>query len=84
MHSFVFGCGFCHFCSFWKIWVPPTCGIKHAVAQQFFLGDLWCVHVERWPWSGDGRHGCGALCKALEGADRAVRRQPGANNICSH
>ena len=20
----------CHFCSFWKIWLPPTYGLKHA------------------------------------------------------
>ena len=24
----------CHFCRFWKIWVPPTYSLKHAAAQQ--------------------------------------------------
>ena len=43
MHSFVFGSGFCHFCSGWKIWVPPTYGLKHACRSmpqhsKFFLG----------------------------------------------
>ena len=32
MHSFVFGFGFCHVWSFWKIWVTPTYGLKHATA----------------------------------------------------
>ena len=52
MHSFLFGSAFCRFCSFWKIWAPPTCGLKHAA----FLGDCWClvksaVHrlIHRWP-----------------------------------
>ena len=45
MHSFVFGSGVCHFGSFWKIWLPPTYGLKHAAAcrsmpqhSKFFLG----------------------------------------------
>ena len=43
MHSFVFGSGFCHLCSFWKIGLPPTYGLKPAAAQQIFLGDRWCL-----------------------------------------
>ena len=33
--------------SFWKIWVPPTYGLKHAAAQQIFLGTVgaWCQAV---------------------------------------
>ena len=32
MHSLVFGAWFCHFCSSWKLWVPPTNGLTHAAA----------------------------------------------------
>ena len=32
--AFVFGARFCHLCSFWKIWVPPTDGSKHAAASR--------------------------------------------------
>ena len=43
----VFGSGFCHLCSFWKIRLSPTYyGLKHAehaAAQQIFLGDCWCL-----------------------------------------
>ena len=45
MHSFVFGPRFCFFCSFSKIWVPPTRSLKFAAAQQIFLGDRCCLVV---------------------------------------
>ena len=51
MHSFVFGSRFCHFCSFWKIWVPPTHGLKYAAAcrgsADFSWGPLVLVNDQQ-------------------------------------
>ena len=37
------GLGFTPFCSFWKMWVPPTYGLKHAAARHICLGHRWCL-----------------------------------------
>ena len=58
MHTFVLGSGFCHF---WKILVPLTYGLKHAAAQQIFLGDRWCLPPP--PLAGHSR-----ALSALEGS----------------
>ena len=67
MHSFGFGSGFCHLCSFWKIGLAPTYVLKHAAACRstaIFLGDSWYLvatgarHLSR-SWPGNykaGRH----------------------------
>ena len=46
LQSFVFGCGFCHLCSSWKIGLPPTYSFKHAAAccsTANFYWDRWCL-----------------------------------------
>ena len=37
--------GFAPFVAFGKFWVLPTYSLKHAAAQQIFLGELWCLAV---------------------------------------
>ena len=39
--------GFVTFVAFGKFWVPPTYGLKHAAAQQIFLGDCWCLYITK-------------------------------------
>ena len=39
MHSFVFGSGFCHFCSFLENFITPHFRLKHATAN-FSWGPL--------------------------------------------
>ena len=47
--------------TFWKIWVPPTYGLKHAAAcrsvpqhSKGFLGDRWCLFWWAQPFGGGG------------------------------
>ena len=57
MHAFVFGSGFCHLFSFWKIWLPPTYGLKHASARRSTATFSWepLVLAEDDSWVGVGQ-----------------------------